>query len=73
MTLYIDGEMTDPDDHRTIRKKGKICFVDLAGSEKVKESKATGETLTEALNINKSLLTLGRVNDRLFFFSLYSW
>ncbi|KAJ3416757.1 Kinesin- protein 12 [Chytridiales sp. JEL 0842] len=40
-------------------KRGKVSFVDLAGSEKVKESKATGETLTETLNINKSLLTLG--------------
>jgi hypothetical protein len=59
MTVYIDCEIIDPDDQRVVRKKGKICFVDLAGSEKVKESKATGETLTEALNINKSLLTLG--------------
>lgn len=59
MTVFVDCEIVDPDDQRVIRKKGKICFVDLAGSEKVKESKATGETLTEALNINKSLLTLG--------------
>jgi hypothetical protein len=59
MTLYIDSETMDPDDGRVIRRKGKICFVDLAGSEKVKESKASGDTLTEALNINKSLLTLG--------------
>lgn len=29
------------------------------GSEKVKESKATGDTLTETHNINKSLLALG--------------
>jgi hypothetical protein len=59
MTLHIDSEYIDPDDQRAIRKQGKICFVDLAGSERVKESKAAGETLTEALSINKSLLTLG--------------
>ena len=60
MTLNIDSEQVDPDDQRIIRKKCKITFVDLAGSEKVKESKAAGETLTETLNINKSLLTLGK-------------
>lgn len=59
MTVYIESETIDPDDQRVIRKTGKVCFVDLAGSEKVKESQATGDTLTETLNINKSLLTLG--------------
>lgn len=44
---------------RKIKKSGKISFVDLAGSEKVKESKATGSSFVETLNINKSLLTLG--------------
>lgn len=39
---------------------GKISFVDLAGSEKVKESKSTLDTFAEALSINKSLLTLGK-------------
>ena len=29
------------------------------GSERVKETKPTGEALTESQNINKSLLTLG--------------
>ncbi|KAI9208466.1 P-loop containing nucleoside triphosphate hydrolase protein [Polychytrium aggregatum] len=59
MTIYIDSETVDPEDDSRLRKHGKISFVDLAGSEKVKESKASGETLTETLSINKSLLTLG--------------
>eukprot|EP00158_Paraphelidium_tribonemae_P006245 Partr_v1_DN27744_c0_g1_i2_m67490 putative Kinesin family member len=59
MAVIVETETTDPEDGRVIRKKGKISFVDLAGSEKVKESQATGDTLTETLNINKSLLTLG--------------
>ena len=36
-------------------------FVDLAGSERLKESKATGVTMTETGAINKSLFTLGKV------------
>ncbi|KAJ1559555.1 Kinesin- protein 12 [Cladochytrium tenue] len=59
MTVYVDTCSIDAEDGAPVRKHGKISFVDLAGSEKVKESKATGDTLTETLNINKSLLTLG--------------
>lgn len=62
MTIYLETEFVDPDDNRVIQRHGKISFVDLAGSEKVKESKAKGETLTETLNINKSLLTLGMLS-----------
>jgi len=46
-------------------RRGKVSFVDLAGSEKVKETGSTGETLIEATNINKSLLTLGML-ERLY-------
>lgn len=60
MTIYVDGDFVDPADGRVTKRNGKIHFVDLAGSEKVKESKATGETFNETLNINKSLLTLGK-------------
>eukprot|EP00941_MAST-03F_sp_MAST-3F-sp1_P005533 g5533.t1 len=41
--------------------QGSVSFVDLAGSENIKRSKATGMTKTEAQNINKSLLAIGRV------------
>ncbi|KAJ3205063.1 Kinesin- protein 12 [Dinochytrium kinnereticum] len=59
MTIYVTTKAVDLDDGKPIVKHGRISFVDLAGSEKVKTSKATGETLNETLNINKSLLTLG--------------
>jgi len=39
----------------------KFHFVDLAGSERVKKTGATGSTLKEGININKSLLALGNV------------
>ncbi|EPZ35610.1 kinesin-domain-containing protein [Rozella allomycis CSF55] len=59
MSVYLEIENIDPDDNRLIKRTGKISFVDLAGSEKVKESQASGGTFNEMLNINKSLLTLG--------------
>ncbi|XP_070573077.1 uncharacterized protein [Ptychodera flava] len=61
LSLFIDSEVPDPDDDTLyITKQGKLSFVDLAGSEKIKELGNTGgELLTETTNINKSLLTLG--------------
>mmetsp|Transcript_52228 Transcript_52228/g.86420 ORF Transcript_52228/g.86420 Transcript_52228/m.86420 type:complete len:908 (+) Transcript_52228:109-2832(+) len=40
---------------------GKLNFCDLAGSEKVRKTKATGERLKEAQQINLSLTILGQV------------
>jgi hypothetical protein len=39
----------------------KLYLVDLAGSERLKKSKATGVRLQEAVGINASLLTIGKV------------
>ena len=39
----------------------KINLVDLAGSERTKNAGTSGESLTEGININKSLCTLGSV------------
>lgn len=44
---------------------GKLYLVDLAGSEKVAKTGAEGSTLTEAMNINKSLSALGNVINAL--------
>lgn len=46
-------------------KTGKLCLVDLAGSEMISKTGATGQTLEEAKNINKSLTMLGRVINAL--------
>ena len=42
-------------------KTGRLSLVDLAGSEMISKTGATGQTLEEAKNINKSLTMLGRV------------
>ena len=47
---------------------GKVAYlnlVDLAGSERQKSTKAEGKTLKEGSNINKSLLALGAVINKL--------
>jgi kinesin family member 12 len=61
LTIQIENEIktnsTDPKEQMT--KLGKLIFVDLAGSEKVKMTQSKGKQLTETNNINKSLLVLG--------------
>ena len=48
-----------------VEKNGKFNLIDLAGSEKVKNSGAVGETLEEAKKINISLSCLGNVINAL--------
>ena len=40
---------------------GRLCFIDLAGSERQKDTGASGAVLAESGQINKSLFTLGKV------------
>ncbi|XP_076803664.1 kinesin-like protein KIF12 isoform X2 [Clavelina lepadiformis] len=61
LTVYLDSEMLS--EGMTLTKHGKVSFVDLAGSEKVKDTGSTGDTLLEATNINRSLLTLDTCSD----------
>lgn len=42
-------------------RKGTLCLIDLAGSERLNESKAENERLKETQYINKSLSALGNV------------
>ena len=46
-------------------RKSQINLVDLAGSEKAAQTGASGQTLKEGCNINKSLFMLGRVINEL--------
>ena len=50
----------DPDGKGS-EKVSKINLVDLAGSERANKTGATGATLKEGANINKSLVCLGKV------------
>lgn len=56
--LFLHHKRTDSEGkvHRS-----KLCLVDLAGSQKVSKTRATGDTLEQAKKINLSLSCLGNV------------
>ncbi|XP_006890818.1 PREDICTED: kinesin-like protein KIF12 [Elephantulus edwardii] len=61
LTLYITRkppQQMPPVDSREPPGGGKLCFVDLAGSEKVAATGSRGELMLEANSINRSLLAL---------------
>jgi len=59
-TVKINGQKD------SILKKGRISFVDLAGSEKLRDSKSeTKKSIRETGNINRSLFVLGEVISKL--------
>ncbi|XP_070107319.1 kinesin-like protein KIF12 isoform X10 [Equus przewalskii] len=59
LTLYIGRQTVPPVDPGEAPVGGKLCFVDLAGSEKVAATGSRGELMLEANSINRSLLALG--------------
>uniref|UniRef100_A0A8C0JGX8 Kinesin-like protein n=1 Tax=Canis lupus dingo TaxID=286419 RepID=A0A8C0JGX8_CANLU len=61
LTLYISRQTVSmpPADPGEPPVGGKLCFVDLAGSEKVAATGSRGELMLEANSINRSLLALG--------------
>ncbi|KAM9083157.1 kinesin-like protein KIF12 isoform 6-T6 [Megaptera novaeangliae] len=60
LTLYISHQtQMPPVDPGEPPAGGKLCFVDLAGSEKVAATGSRGELMLEANSINRSLLALG--------------
>ena len=79
LTIYIEIEaktVGENGDTIYITRHGKINFVDLAGSEMVKKTNSVGKALTEASNINKSLMVLGNCISQLrwspFYFEFLS-
>jgi kinesin family protein 3/17 len=60
----VDLGQLDPDGGPIVRV-GKLNMVDLAGSERQSKTEAEGDRLKEAVNINKSLSTLGDVIHKL--------
>ncbi|MCQ2821171.1 MAG: hypothetical protein MJ252_28255, partial [archaeon] len=58
-TLYITNEMIM--DRKKVINKSMFHIIDLAGSERQSATKAEGERVKEAGNINMSLLSLGKV------------
>jgi hypothetical protein len=48
-------------EYMTVTRKSKVCLIDLAGSERLNSTGATGDRLKEATNINMSLSMLGEV------------
>jgi kinesin family protein 15 len=57
-TLFIESLTVAPSGLKSTRSS-QFNLVDLAGSERQKDTGATGQRLTEACNINKSLSALG--------------
>jgi kinesin family member 13 len=61
LTISFTQIMYDDTGKPLNRKQSNINLVDLAGSERASKTGASGDTLKEGSNINKSLSTLGRV------------
>ena len=60
LMVYFISEVASEEGH-SIKRYGKSYFIDLAGSERLKETQSSGGMLTETKNINRSLFVLGKV------------
>jgi kinesin family protein 1 len=60
-TTTVHDDLTNKDTSKT----SKINLVDLAGSERIAKTGASGATLKEGININKSLTSLGDCIEKL--------
>lgn len=64
LTVFLEVKM-EQDDKGCLMRDSKLNFVDLAGSEKQKQTDVSGSKLKEASSINKSLTTLSLVISKL--------
>lgn len=60
LTVYPINETESKDENHVYKKYGKISFVDLASSERLKESMSEDSMTKDIGQINKSLYTLGK-------------
>eukprot|EP00803_Ostreobium_quekettii_P004619 evm.model.scf_3423.1 EVM.evm.TU.scf_3423.1 scf_3423:4192-12887(+) len=65
-SMSVDSEDSDKENDRDMAAVddylvAKMHLVDLAGSERAKRTKAEGQRLQEAIDINRGLLALGKV------------
>ncbi|KAF7683518.1 Kinesin-like protein KIF15 [Astathelohania contejeani] len=58
-TIYLESES------EVIKKHSRLCIIDLAGSERLRDEEMTEIKRRETANINKSLLCLGKVISKL--------
>lgn len=61
LLLFVTVECTDRLCGMTTR--GTLTLCELAGSERISKTQATGQRLTEAAAINKSLMALRQVSN----------
>lgn len=59
MTVHVESHVEQGG--VIVSKFGKVSFIDLAGSERLKASKSDGTMAKETANINRSLFMLGKV------------
>jgi len=58
LTLMLERTLTDEGSGASVTRRSKVVFIDLAGSERLKESKSEGLAAVETRQINKSLHVL---------------
>jgi kinesin family member 12 len=61
VTVYVDAQAADS----AVIRSGRMTFIDLAGSERLRADATTGKAHRESCYINKSLYTLGKVVQRI--------
>jgi kinesin family protein C2/C3 len=63
--LIVSVKVNGVDKHNGVKSRGKLHLIDLAGSERIGKTDATGDRLKEAQAINNSLSALGNVINAL--------